>query len=164
MMSLRVPVFVLLASATVASAQTPAPSAGRPAAAPVTTPVVATDLQPRGFTYDSEGRRDPFISLLKRGSDGERSAPSARPPGLAGLGASEVTLKGTLASRGGYVAIFQGVDAKTYIVHPGEQLMDGTVRSITPDAVVILQQVRDPLSVDRQREVRKTLRQTEEAK
>jgi hypothetical protein len=42
--------------------------------------------------------------------------------------------------------------------------MDGTVRTITPEAVVILQQVRDPLSLDKQREVRKTLRQIEEAK
>ena len=108
--------------------------------------------------------RDPFVSLLRRGSDTEHSAPAQRAPRLSGLGASEVTLKGTLASGGGYVAILQGVDAKTYIVRPGEQLMDGTVRSITPDTLVILQQVKDPLSLEKQREVRKTLRQTDEAK
>lgn len=139
---------------------TPAPVPA-PAAAPAAPPA---DLEPQGFTYEAEGRRDPFVSLLRRGSDADRAAMGARPQGIAGLGASEVTLKGTLASRGGYVAILQGADSKTYIVHPGERLMDGTVRTITQDAMVILQQVKDPLSLEKQREVRKALRQNEEAK
>jgi Tfp pilus assembly protein PilP len=69
-----------------------------------------------------------------------------------------------MASQGGYVAILQGSDSKTYIVRPGEQLADGTIRSITADALVILQQVNDPLSLEKQREVRKVLRQTEEGR
>ena len=84
--------------------------------------------------------------------------------GLKGLGVGEVTLKGTMASKGAYVAILQGSDARTYVVHQGEKLFDGTVRSITADSLVILQQVNDPLSKETQREVRKVLRQTEEAK
>jgi hypothetical protein len=62
------------------------------------------------------------------------------------------------------VAILQGADSKTYIVRPGERLADGTIRSITSDALVILQQVNDPLSLEKQREVRKVLRQTEESR
>lgn len=156
---------LVLSAAAAALAQTPAPAAPSPAAAAPApgTPGVPT-LEPQGFTYDAAGRRDPFVSLLRRGSDIDRSAPTTRAPGLSGLGAAEVTLKGTLASGGGYVAILQGVDAKTYIVRPGERLMDGTVRAITPDTLVILQQVTDPLSLEKQREVRKTLRQTDEAK
>ncbi len=155
----RVTLF-LLAATTVASAQTPvAPVSQAPSG-----PAGTAGLEPRGFVYNPEGRRDPFVSLTRRGSDEEGSAPAVRAPGLSGLGASEVTLRGTLASGGGYLAILQGVDTKTYIVRPGERLMDGTVRAITPDAVVIIQQVRDSLSLDRQREVRKTLRQIEEAK
>jgi hypothetical protein len=38
------------------------------------------------------------------------------------------------------------------------------VQSITPQAVVILQQVNDPLSLHKQREVRKLLRTQEEGK
>ena len=57
-----------------------------------------------------------------------------------------MTLKGTMASQGGYVGILQGADARTYVVRQGEQLFDGTIRSITADALVILQQVNDPLS------------------
>jgi Tfp pilus assembly protein PilP len=75
-----------------------------------------------------------------------------------------VTLKGTMASQGAYVAILQGSDSRTYVVRQGEKLFDGTVRSITADSLVILQQVNDPLTKETQREVRKVLRQTEEAK
>jgi hypothetical protein len=44
-------------------------------------------------------------------------------------------------------------------------LLDGTIRSIGANAIVILQQVNDdPLSPEKQREVRKTIRQADEAK
>lgn len=120
-------------------------------------------LEPRGFRYEAGGRRDPFVSLLRRGGDTGRATTAMRPPGLVGLDTAEVSLKGTLASQGGYVAIVQGVDSRTYIVRSGERLRDGIVRAITSDALVILQQVDDPLSLEPQREVRKTLRQNHEA-
>jgi len=148
---------------------------GTPAAPPAAdapAPVVATPadaaaspaLQARGFAYNPEGRRDPFVNLLRRGTGVDQSSVGPRPSGLKGLGTGEVTLKGTMASKGAYVAILQGSDARTYVVHQGEKLLDGTVRSITADSLVILQQVNDPLSKETQREVRKVLRQTEEAK
>jgi hypothetical protein len=49
-------------------------------------------------------------------------------------------------------------------VREGDRLLDGTVRTITQDEMVLQQQVNDPLSLEKQREVRKVLRQTEEAK
>ena len=58
----------------------------------------------------------------------------------------------------------QGTDGKTYMVAAGDRLLDGTVRTITADTMVILQRVNDPLSLETTREVRKVLRQTEEAK
>lgn len=158
---------------------TPPPaSAGRatpPAAGTPTAPVAPTppatqgaqagpQLEPQGFTYDAAGRRDPFVSLLRRGGDVQRPTTGSRAAGLAGLETSEVTLKGTLASRGSYVGILQGSDNKTYIVKAGDKLLDGTIRTINPDSLVITQQVTDPLSLEKQREVRKVLRQTEEAK
>jgi Tfp pilus assembly protein PilP len=82
-------------------------------------------------------------------------------PGLAGLAAAEVSLRGTLQSRGSFVGIIQGADQKTYIARAGDELRDGTIRSISADAMVILQQVADPLSVQHEREVRKLLRQSE---
>jgi Tfp pilus assembly protein PilP len=139
-----------------------APSSGAPGAT-ASPDAAAQAPKVEGFAYHPEGRRDPFVSLLRRGT-ASTHVPSVRVAGLKGLAASEVTLRGTLASQGGYVAILQGADSKTYIVHPGEQLADGTIRSITADAMVILQQINDPRSLEKQREVRKVLRQTEEAR
>ena len=152
------------------AATTPAPSGAKAPEAPEATAVTAAPggsaaLPPQGFSYNPEGRRDPFVNLLRRGSGLDLSSnPGSRPAGLKGLGAGEVTLKGTMASQGSYVGILQGADARTYVVRAGERLLDGTIRSITADALVILQQVNDPLSKETHREVRKVLRQTEEAR
>jgi type IV pilus assembly protein PilP len=153
-----------------APASVPAPAANAPAAAAPATTAPATapgasPVEPQGYTYDPQGRRDPFVSMLRRGSEVPHTGgPGDRPSGLAGLETSEVTLKGTIASQGSYVGILQGVDQKTYIVKAGDRLRDGTIRAITPDSMVITQQVTDPLALEKQREVRKLLRQTEEAK
>jgi Tfp pilus assembly protein PilP len=126
--------------------------------------------EPQGYTYNPEGRRDPFVSLQNRGRSVPETvtaaaSPIARPPGLAGLATSEVSLRGIVQGRSGAVGILQGADTKTYIVHPGGKLFDGTVRAITTDAMVILQQVDDASAQEKQREVRKTLRpHTPEAK
>ncbi len=119
---------------------------------------------PRGYRYDAGGRRDPFVSLLKGGSDGQRLTLGARPTGLAGLAVSEVALKGTLASRDGFIGLLQGVDNRTYLVRPGDQLLDGRIQSITSTTMVILQRVEEPLAKTKEREVRKSLRQADEVK
>jgi Tfp pilus assembly protein PilP len=155
-----------LAHAQAGSPASPAPAPGAPAGAaqPSQTPAekAQSAVEPQGFTYNPEGRRDPFVSLLLRGSDSRNTG--TKIAGLGGLGTAEVSLRGTLASQGAFVGILQGVDAKNYIVRVGDKLSDGTIRSITADSMVILQQVNDPLSLEKQREVRKLLRQTEEAK
>ena len=121
-------------------------------------------LEPQGYTYDQGARRDPFVSLVRRGADARRDVPGGRPSGLAGLAAGELALKGIVTSGSGYVAVAQGADNKTYILHVGDKLFDGTVRAINADWIAILQKVNDPLSTQKEREVRKVLRQTEEAK
>ena len=115
----------------------------------------------RDLRYNPEGRRDPFVSLLRRGVD---SSQTKRVAGLSGLGTAEVSLRGVVLSQGDFVGIVQGVDSKTYIVRTGDKLSDGAVRAITADSMVILQQVNDPLSLEKVHEVRKVLRQTEEGK
>jgi type IV pilus assembly protein PilP len=151
-----------------ALAQTPTPA---PAAPPATTAEApAKDaaaqakpdaVEPQGFTYNPEGRRDPFVSLLRRGVDSKQTTRAA---GLAGLGTAEVNLRGVVLSQGAFVGIVQGVDAKTYIVRTGDKLSDGSIRTITANSMVIVQQVNDPLSLEKVHEVRKVLRQTEEGK
>ena len=76
----------------------------------------------------------------------------------------EVSVRGILQSKGTLVAMIQGPDNKTYIVHQGDKLLDGTIKTITPQGLVVLQEVNDPLSLVKQREVRKMLRSLEDAK
>jgi Tfp pilus assembly protein PilP len=81
---------------------------------------------------------------------------------VAGLLINEVSLRGIVKERNGFIALVQGPDKKTYAVRQGQRLFDGTVKSITEDTVVFSQDVNDPLSLVKQREVRKTLRSGEE--
>jgi Tfp pilus assembly protein PilP len=137
-----------------------APAQGRPSqAAPPATPAAQQpDKTGPGYTYDPAGRRDPFVSLLGRGGD-LPTPTGSRPAGLPGVQINEVTLKGVLkAARGDFIALLQSPDQHTYIVHPGDKLMDGMVKVITQDAIVFSQDVNDPLSLVKQREVRKTIR------
>jgi hypothetical protein len=139
----------------------PAPAAGTPAAPAAGTPA-APDAQPTasggGYTYDPAGRRDPFVTLLGRGGDAPVPG-SARPQGLAGMLIGEVTLKGVLKTvKGDYVALLQGSDNKTYIAHSGDKVLDGAIKTITAGEVVFTQDVNDPLSLVKQREVRKAIR------
>jgi len=76
----------------------------------------------------------------------------------------EISVRGILESKGGLVAMIQGPDNKTYIVHTGDKLLDGSIKSITAQGLIVIQDVNDPLSLVRQREVRKLLRSLEDAK
>lgn len=142
-----------------APAGQPAPSGSGQAAAPTQPPAPSSET----YTYNPEGRRDPFVSLLNRGEDFRvGGAKGQRPAGLRGLLIGEATLRGIVKTQGGFVAILQGPDNRTYIVRPNDRLFDGTVRSIAADGVVFLQEVNDPLSLIKQREVRKPLRPPQE--
>ena len=114
-----------------------------------------------GYAYDAAGRRDPFLALDQasdpRGNGGKST-------GLAGLMINEATVKGVVKSRGRMLAMVQAPDNKTYIVRASDRLLDGEVRAVTAEAVVFVQNVNDPLSPVRQREIRKPLRIVEEGK
>ena len=114
-----------------------------------------------------EGRRDPFLSLINRGADARTTDGNQavrRAEGVPGLMTSEITVRGIVQTRGEFVAMVAGVDGKVYSIRAGDKLADGVVRQVTSQAVVILQEVNDPLSLDKQREVRKLLRGGEEVK
>ena len=141
------------------SAQTPATPPGSPATPAATTgtpPAPPPPVERAPYTYEAQGRRDPFVSLLARGSDPR--AAMVRVPGLAGVLIAEATVKGVVRDRSGFIAMIQGTGTKTFIVRAGEKLMDGTVKAIAADSVVFLQDVNDPLSMVKQKEVRKPVR------
>jgi hypothetical protein len=114
------------------------------------------------YTYDPGGRRDPFVSLLSRGIEPVQGGKKAT--GLAGLTTNELVVKGILQSRGSYVALVSGPEGRTFSAHANDRLLDGVIRNVSPDGLVIMQEVSDPLSLVKQREVRKGLRAAEDGK
>jgi len=125
-------------------------------------PEAPASAAPDNYTYDPAGRRDPFINLLGTGTEARQV--SKKGEGPSGMTVAEISVRGVMQSRNGLIAMVQGPDNKTYIVHPGDKLLDGAIKSITPQGLVIEQAVNDPLSVVKQREVRKLLRGIEDAK
>lgn len=158
-------VLALVTSARIASGQTPntgAPSTTQPAA-PETPPADAPATPPSNYTYSVDGRRDPFLSLVNRGTtDLGPTTGAHRPDGVQGLLVNELVVRGILRSQGGWIAMVGAPNGKTYTVRAGDRLMDGTVRSINAQALILMQEVNDPLSLEKQREVRKFLRGGEE--
>ncbi len=156
----------LIACAPGARAQTPAekPPAPAPALARSGSAAAPTGIPPaqEAYTYRADGRRDPFLNLLGLGTDAKVT--SRKNEGTTGLSVNEISVRGVLQSRGALVAMIQGPDNKTYIVHQGDKLLDGTIKTVTPQGLVVVQEVNDPLSLIKTREVRKLLRSLEDAK
>ena len=156
------------ATAAQPAAPTQAPSPATPAA-PQTpaaaSPAPSAEAQPpqaEAYTYRAEGRRDPFQTLIGAGTG--VVAASRRGEGASGLAVGEISVRGIMQSRGSLVAMIMGPDNRTYIVHQGDKLLDGTIKTITPQGLIVVQEVNDPLSLVKQREVRKLLRSLEDAK
>jgi type IV pilus assembly protein PilP len=152
-----------VAATAVAAPQTPAPATPPAAQAPVQAqpaPPPPADT----FTYNPDGRRDPFVSLLTKGGERHVPRPGQDLEGVAGLAVDDLTVRGIVSSPSGLVAMVQSPDRKTYLVRQNDKLLDGVVKSITAEGLVILQEVNDPLSLVKQKEVRKMLHGNEEGK
>ena len=144
-------------------AATVQPATAAPPTASAATAPPAADPQPMPYTYSPEGRRDPFQSLTTSGADG-KSAPKPTAAGIAGIRVDELSVRGIMQSRERLVAMVQGADNRTYLIHQGDKLADGVVKSITPQGLVLVQDVSDPHATDKTREVRKLLRTPEDDK
>ena len=168
-----------------ALAQAPPPAAGGPTPAPATEaappagveapdasrPPLDVELETGGYSYNSQGRRDPFVSL-QRPVAADRG-PKTRKPGMEGFLIQEVALKGIVrtagggtgvAQRTGFIAMFLGADGKSYFVTTGQRLYDGQITAVDATSVTFRQEVTDPLSPVKTREVRKSLYASEEAR
>ena len=168
-------VVAALLCAVSAAAQTPAPAAqpgqapapGAPAPGAGTETVRSIlnqefEAAPGTYTYNPQGRRDPFVSLLKR-IDAD-TGPKTRPPGLKGFLIQEVALKGIVKTPKGFTAMLLGTDGKSYFVTTGDRLFDGQITAVDAITVTFRQEVTDPLSTVKSREVKKTLYPSEEAR
>jgi len=165
-----------LALAQQAAPPAPTPSPAVPAeAAPGATeanrPPLDVELETGGYSYNSQGRRDPFVSLQQPVAADR--GPKTRKPGMEGFLIQEVALKGIvrttgggtgLAQKSGFIAMFLGADGKSYFVTTGQRLYDGVITAVDATSVTFRQEVTDPLSPVKTREVRKSLYASEEAR
>jgi type IV pilus assembly protein PilP len=114
------------------------------------------------YVYQPAGRRDPFTTLLATGVEPRRTTPNRRPEGLAGIMVDEIAVKGVLQSGKTMMAMIAGPDGKHHIIRTGDKFMDGFVKTIIPQGLIIVQDVSDPLSLEKHREVRKLLKSKED--
>ena len=77
--------------------------------------------------------------------------------GLAGMRIEDLSVRGIMQTRNQLVAMVQGTDNRTYVLHEGDKVADGVVKAVVADGLVMLQEVSDPRAQERTREVRKLL-------
>jgi type IV pilus assembly protein PilP len=150
----------LVAIAVPARAQVPSSPAASPAADSLSS--ISSPDSAEGYHYNPMGRRDPFVSLLKPVSPDQ--GPKTRRPGMEGFLIQEVALKGIVKTPRGYTAMLLGTDGKSYFVGVGQRLFDGVVTAIDATTITFRQEVTDPLSTVKSRELKKTLYPSEEAR
>ncbi len=118
---------VAAASTTPAPAApaTPVPQAGPTSPAGKTPPLVAAPVVPQGdgTSYESKGRRDPFVPLDLTG-------------GPKGLEVATTKLTGIVRSARTTLALVEAQDGIGYILKPGDTLGDGRLVEIGADSVV----------------------------
>ncbi|MEW5805928.1 MAG: hypothetical protein AB1756_01000 [Acidobacteriota bacterium] len=113
------------------------------------------------FSYNPEGRRDPFRSLIEEVRAKEKGP---RPKGIAGMLISEIDLVGIVKDPAGNIAFFSGSDNRGYFLRVGDEVYDGKLISIDDDAGIVTfrQQVDDPRLIKPFRDVVKRLSPVEE--
>jgi len=123
MKSKRIPllcglVFVLLLPLLPAPQETPPPAPEKKSIAPV-------------FSYDPEGRRDPFKDLF----GGEQLKTKKVATGLADMEIEDIALMGIVKTQDRYEAIIAFADGFPLTLREGQKLADGYVLSIEADQV-----------------------------
>lgn len=114
-------------------------------------------LSGQNFIYQSDGRRDPFRSLLLL-RQRALTAPEERPSGLAGFLVNEVIVKAVARYQGRWHALLVGLDQRSYFTEVGTQLYDGRIIEISDVEVIFEQEVQDMLGARSTRKLVKKLK------
>lgn len=114
-----------------------------------------------GYVYNPAGRRDPFVSLA-RPVAAEDVGNRPRRPGIEGFLLQETALKGVVKTVDGWLAVLEGPDQKGYFVRIGQRMHDGVVVAIDAAGLTFRQEITDPLSPAKSRDVRRLLNSAQE--
>ncbi|MCP9462842.1 MAG: pilus assembly protein PilP [Nitrospira sp.] len=137
------------------SAPAPAPTGGAAAE-----PVVPVGRG--GYVYLPEGRRDPFLSILREagaGAEGGKKTDEMNVPPLQRVSVAELTVIGIVWGGFGYMAMVQTPDGKGYAVQRGTRIgnNNGIVSAITEKAVIVEERFTDIYGKKQVREYAKPL-------
>lgn len=113
------------------------------------------------FSYNPEGRRDPFVSIIEEFWYKKKGP---RPKGIAGMLIAEIDLVGIAKDPAGNIAFFHGSDNKGYFLRVGNEVYDGKLMKIdkASGTATFRQQMDDPRLIKPYRDVIKRLRPLEE--
>jgi len=141
---------------------TPAPAAGA-AGGELIQSILEQELEPprNGYMYNPAGRRDPFISLAKPVATDD-TANRPRRPGIEGFLLQETSLKGLVKNIDGWIAVLEGPDKKGYFVRVGQRMHDGVITALDGAGLTFRQEITDPLSPAKSRDVRRLLNSAQE--
>ena len=109
------------------------------------------------FSYDPEGRRDPFRNPNSTAANGETQGCTE---GISCMVVAEIDLSGIVKDGSdGNVAMFLGSDNNGYFLRVGDSVFDGTIIGIDPrlGTVTFRQEVDDPTRIKPYRDVVKRL-------
>ncbi len=103
-------------------------------------------IQPSGVLYESGGRRDPFLCPIvpkKSSNNPDEELPRGQqPPGIGGMFMAQVKLLGIVAGNGTPTAVLQGTDQRAYFLQEKDKLFDGYIKTIEPDAVILIRETK----------------------
>jgi len=100
-----------------------------------------------------QARRDPFESLIGR----QNKAPTNLPPGIRGLQVSTLRLDGIVRAPSGMIAVVSNPQARTYFLHEGDHLYDGSVEKISMDGVSFHEEGKDAFGKPVEHQVNKRI-------
>ena len=124
--------------------------------------VAATTEQEEPYRYRSEGRRDPFRSVLDVEKGSIRTDGPLTPLEL--FEPNQLRLVGVMWNSNGYHAMLETPDGMAYTARLGTAIgVNGTVSSVSEENLVVRQFVRDVFGEEKTREVELNLYQEEEA-
>ncbi|HIB53385.1 MAG TPA: hypothetical protein EYO39_00935 [Nitrospirales bacterium] len=124
--------------------------------------VAATTEQEEPYRYHSEGRRDPFRSILDVEQSSVRTGAPLTP--LEQFEPHQLRLVGIIWNSAGYHALLETPDGMAYTARLGTAIgVSGTVSSVSEDHLVVQQSVRDVFGENKFQEVALNLYPDEEA-
>lgn len=115
---------------------------------------------PTAGTYESLGRRDPFMTLIEKKGPSTTTAPRSS-KGLQSFLLTDVHVTGVTRKGTEWMAILQGPDKQSYVAKVKDRIADAVIRRIDAQGVVFVD-IQGPGSGARVQETRKPLRSAAE--